>query len=92
VAAVLAAIDAPLVEDGVVMPGVVCDNCGVWMALEGEECPQCGHQLRHTVDVLDELVGRAIAEGGSIVDVTAPTDLTNYTVGASLRFPLPPAP
>jgi peptide chain release factor subunit 1 len=91
-AAVLAAIDSLLVEDGVVRPGVVCDNCGAWMALEGEECPQCGHQLRHTVDVLDELVERVIDEGGSIVNVTVPTDLTKYTVGASLRFALPPAP
>jgi tRNA(Ile2) C34 agmatinyltransferase TiaS len=89
---VLAAIDALLVEDGVVTPEVVCDNCRAWMALEGEKCPQCGHQPRHTVDVVDELVEKVIDEGGSIIDVTVPTDLTKYTVGASLRFPLPPAP
>jgi peptide chain release factor subunit 1 len=62
------------------------------MALEGEDCPQCGHQLRHTVDVIDELVQKVIDEGGSIVNVTVPTDLTNHTVAAALRFPLPPAP
>jgi len=90
-AGVLAAIEALLVEEGAVAPGVVCGRCG-WMAAEGTDCPQCGSQLRPVVDILNELADVVIDEGGSVIHVEVPTDLSKHRVAAALRFALPPRP
>jgi peptide chain release factor subunit 1 len=90
-AGVLAAVDALLVEDGAVAPGVVCDNCS-WMAVNGTQCPQCGRDLRPVPDILDELVEAVIEEGGSVTHVQVPTELSKHLVGAVLRFVLAPRP
>lgn len=90
-AATVAAVRTLLVQDGAVVPGVVCDVCG-WLAGEGQTCSLCGKSVRHTQDVIDEMVATVIDEGGSVVHVQADTTLAEHVVAASLRFPLPPEP
>jgi peptide chain release factor subunit 1 len=85
----VAAIQTLLVEEGAVVPGVVCDQSG-WLALAGDTCPLSGNPTRHTPDVINELVEAVIDEGGSIHHIEADTGLKQYTVAATLRFPLPP--
>jgi peptide chain release factor subunit 1 len=87
----VAAIQTLLVPDDATAPGVVCDESG-WLALAGDTCPLSGKPTRHTPDVIDELAEAVIDEGGSIKHVEADTKLTEYTVAAALRFPLPPLP
>jgi peptide subunit release factor 1 (eRF1) len=85
----VAAIQQLLVEDGVTVPGVVCDESG-WLGLEGDSCPLCGKPTRRTADVIGELVQAVIDEGGSVEHVQAGTKLDEHTLAAALRFPLPP--
>jgi peptide chain release factor subunit 1 len=80
------AIDELLLDEGAVIPGVLCDNCG-WMAVRGRVCPQCGHRLRPVADILDELTEAVINDSGSIFHVSVPTELSRHLVGALLRFP-----
>jgi peptide chain release factor subunit 1 len=86
-----AAVGQLLVQNEVVVPGVVCDTDG-YLALEGEQCPLCGRALRHTPDVLDELVQAVIDESGGVEHVEADTPLREHVTAATLRFPLPPHP
>jgi len=90
-AGTVAAVQTLLVQDGAVVPGVVCDQSG-WLALSGSTCPFCGNPTRPAPDVIDELVEAVIDEGGSIRHVEEDTDLKEYLVAAALRFPLPPEP
>jgi peptide chain release factor subunit 1 len=85
----VAAVNALVVQEGALAPGVVCDRDG-WLAVSGEACPLCGNATRHTADVIDELVQAVITDGGSIEHVLADTELKEHLVGASLRFLLPP--
>jgi peptide chain release factor subunit 1 len=88
----VSAIDRLLVQDGVIEPGVACDNCG-WLGTRGETCPVCASALRQTPDVIDELVEAVIDESGSVEHVQAEnTRLREHGVAAALRFPLPPQP
>jgi hypothetical protein len=88
----MSAIGQLLVQDGLVTPGVVCDNCG-WLGVSGDTCPVCTNQLRQTPDVIDELVEAVIDESGSVEHVVAEdTQLNERGVAAELRFPLPPQP
>jgi peptide chain release factor subunit 1 len=87
----MSAIQDLLVQNDVIEPGVVCDNCG-WLGVQGETCPVCASTLRATPDVIDELVEAVIDESGTVEHVDADTELTQHTVIASLRFPLPPEP
>jgi len=85
----VAAVQTLLVQEGVAVAGVVCDDSR-WLAVAGDTCPLCGKPTRHTADVVDELVQAVIDEGGSIEHVESDTPLAEYTVAAALRFPLPP--
>jgi hypothetical protein len=87
----LAAIQDLLVQDGVVHPGVICDESR-WLAAAGDTCPICGREARRTPDVIDELVEVVIDEGGTVEHVQAQTPLQEHGVAASLRFPLPLEP
>jgi peptide chain release factor subunit 1 len=89
--AATAAIGQLLVQDGVVLPGAVCDVDG-YLSVDGEQCPVCGRTLRRTPDVLDELVQAVIDEGGSVEHVAADTPLREHVAAATLRFPVPPPP
>ena len=90
-ASTLAAIDQLAVQEGVSVPGVVCDRSG-WLALSGETCPLCGEPTRPTSDVIDDLVEAVIDDGGSVEHVATDTDLRTHVAGALLRFPLLPKP
>jgi peptide subunit release factor 1 (eRF1) len=85
----VAAVDCLLVQEAVLVPGVVCDR-DRWMALSGESCPLCGGPVRAAPDVVYELVQFVMDEGGSVEHVSADTVLKEHTVAATLRFPLPP--
>src|SRR5258708_9206801 len=85
------AINTLLIQDGVTIPGVVCDESS-WLAPSGETCPLCGRPTRRTPDVIDELVAAVLDEGGSTRHIEAHTTLSQYLVAAELRFPLPPVP
>lgn len=87
----VAAVEALLVQDGAVAPGVICDN-DPWLALSGDRCPLCGRPARRAPDIVDELVQVVINESGSIEHVSAETVLKQHLTAASLRFPLPPKP
>ncbi len=87
----VAAVETLLVQEGATSPGVVCEESG-WLALSGETCPICGRRTRQAADVIDELAEAVLAEGGSVRQVRAETELSRLTAVASLRFPLPPAP
>jgi peptide chain release factor subunit 1 len=86
-----AAVKALYVQEGVTVPGVVCDRSR-WFGLAGERCPLCGRPTRETPDVIDELVETVIDEGGAIHHVRAETKLKQLLVAASLRFALAPPP
>ena len=90
-ASCVAAIERLLVEEGAMVPGVVCDESG-WRALAGDTCPICGRQTRRTPDVIDEMVEAVIGESGLTRHVAADAGLSEYIVAAELRFPLPPPP
>ncbi|HEV7824323.1 MAG TPA: hypothetical protein VGP02_05415 [Mycobacteriales bacterium] len=87
----MSAVRHLLVQENATEPGRVCDNCG-WLGLTGDACPVCGTGLRHTPDVIDELVQAVIDESGTVEHVRADTELRQHVVVASLRFPLPPQP
>jgi peptide subunit release factor 1 (eRF1) len=90
-AASFAAIQTLLVQEGAVVPGVVCDNCG-WLGESGAACIVCGNATHSTPDVIDDLVETVIDDGGTIDHVQADTELTQHLVAASLRFPVPEEP
>ncbi|MFC6082574.1 baeRF10 domain-containing protein [Sphaerisporangium aureirubrum] len=87
----VAAVQSLLVQDGMAVPGVVCEESG-WLATAGDVCPLCGGPARPTSDVLNALAEAVIDEGGRVEHVLADTELKAYMVAASLRFPLPPRP
>jgi peptide chain release factor subunit 1 len=80
-----------LVLEGATVPGVVCRQSG-WLALSGEICPLCGNPTSHTPDVIDELAEAVVDEGGSVSHIEEDDRLSEHTVAAALRFPLPPMP
>jgi hypothetical protein len=87
----LSAVQSLMIQEGAVVPGVICDQSG-WLAESGETCPLCGNPTRAVPDVTDELVTAVIEDGGSIEHVTAETELANLVTAAQLRLPLPPRP
>ncbi|GAA1507824.1 hypothetical protein GCM10009677_45630 [Sphaerisporangium rubeum] len=87
----VAAVQALLVQEGMTVPGVVCEESG-WLAAAGDVCPLCGGPARPTPDVLGALAEAVIDEGGAVEHVVADTELKDHLVAAALRFPLPPRP
>jgi peptide chain release factor subunit 1 len=87
----VSAVDRFLVQDGAMVPGVVCDH-DRWRALDGDTCPLCDRPVRRTPDVIDELAQIVMDDGGSIKHVSVDTVLTEKLAAAILRFPLPPQP
>jgi hypothetical protein len=85
------AVKRLLIHDDVAGAGVVCGACG-WLGTSGETCPVCQSTTRATPDVVDELAGTVIDEGGTVTHVSADTELKEHQLAASLRFPLPPEP
>lgn len=91
-AAAVRAVETLLVQDGAVVGGVVCTNCG-WLGVSGGTCPLCGHSARATDDILDELAQAVIDESGTVRHIKADdTDIKEHLAAAAVRFPLPPMP
>jgi peptide chain release factor subunit 1 len=90
-AASLAAIGTLAADEEAAVPGVVCDRDGL-LARSGRTCPLCGEPLREVPDVIDDLTGTVIDEGGAVRHIAPETELRPYQVGALLRFALPPQP
>ncbi|MEU6810828.1 hypothetical protein ABZ920_17940 [Streptomyces sp. NPDC046831] len=90
-AASLAAIRALAVDEQAVVPGFVCDRDGL-LTRSGKTCPLCGEALREVPDVIDELAGAVIDDGGEVRHVDTETELRTQQAGALLRFELPPQP
>ena len=90
-AATVKAVETLLVQDGAMVAGVVCTNCG-WLGTSGDTCPLCEHATRYTGDILDELAQAVIDESGRVRHVQEDTDIKGHLAAASLRFPLPPIP
>ena len=87
----VAAVSQLLIQDGAVVPGVICDR-DRWIGLSGDSCPLCERPVRRTPDVVDELAQVVMDESGSIEHVSADTVLKERVAAAFLRFPLPPLP
>jgi peptide chain release factor subunit 1 len=87
----VAAVQTLLVAEGATAPGVVSDQSG-WLALSGDIDPLSGNPTRKTPDVIDELAEAVIDEGGSVRHIEDDDRLSERTVAADLRFPLPPQP
>ncbi|MFC9636558.1 hypothetical protein ACFTY8_47140 [Streptomyces mirabilis] len=88
-AASLAAIRILAVDEQAVVPGFVCDRDGL-LTRSGKTCPLCGEPLREVPDVIDELAGAVIDDGGDVRHVDTETELRTQQAGALLRFELPP--
>jgi peptide subunit release factor 1 (eRF1) len=85
------AVETLLLREQDQAAGVVCDVCG-WLGESGDTCPVSGDPLRHTPDVVDELLESVLRDGGEVrmlADDIAPEGRTPL---AHLRFPLPPQP
>jgi peptide chain release factor subunit 1 len=84
------AVDLLLVDDDFQTPGRACDNCG-WLGLPdaGPLCPVCGAATRDTPDVVDEMAEKVVETSGRVEHVYAETELSDHSVAAMLRFPVP---
>jgi peptide subunit release factor 1 (eRF1) len=71
--------------------GVICDACG-WLGESGGTCPVSGDPLRHTPDVVDELLESVLRNGGEVRTLADDIAPEGRTPLAHLRFPLPPEP
>jgi peptide chain release factor subunit 1 len=85
------AIDTLLLREQDEAPGVVCDVCG-WLGESGDTCPITGDRLRHTPDVVDEMVQSVLRDGGDVRTLEEGIASEGRTPAAHLRFPLPPEP
>jgi hypothetical protein len=75
-----------VLADDQMVPGQACDACGALSAgAAGCDCPDPGACCRAVPDVLDELAGRTLDDGGSVTSVRNPP----FTAAARLRFPVP---
>jgi peptide chain release factor subunit 1 len=83
------AVQVLLIHDDVQQAGRVCDRCG-WIGLSDEECPVCGASTRASADIIDELAAAVIDASGQVKHVYAATILSQHTLAALLRFPVPP--
>jgi peptide chain release factor subunit 1 len=76
-----------VVEDEAAAAGVVCEACG-WLGLWGDTCAACECPVRHSPDVIDELVESVVDQGGSVRRIRVESRLTGWVTAATLKFPL----
>lgn len=71
---------------GLVRPGLACGACH-GLALEGPACPECGSGLVPVPDIVEELVGRALAQSVQVVEVEGEPELEAAGgIAALLRY------
>jgi peptide chain release factor subunit 1 len=90
-AAASKAVGTLLVQEGDGAPGVVCDVCG-WLGESGDTCPVSADQLRHTPDVVDQLLQSVLRDSGEVRTLAEDSLPEGRSPAAHLRFPLPPEP
>lgn len=81
------AVRTLVVEDETAASGVVCEACG-WLGLWGDTCAACECPVRHSPDVIDELVESVVDQGGSVRRIRVESRLTGWVAAATLKFPL----
>jgi hypothetical protein len=81
------AVRTLVVEDETTAAGVVCEACG-WLGLWGDRCAACECPVRHSPDVIDELVESVVDQGGSVRRIRVESRLTGWVAAATLKFPL----
>jgi peptide chain release factor subunit 1 len=84
-AASVGAVRALMVEDAASATGVVCEACG-WLGRHGPACAACACPVRHSDDVIDELIESVVDQGGTVRRIRVDTALRGWTVAASLHF------
>lgn len=77
------AVSELIVPVGGVVPGFVCQRCGV-LSSTGADCPHGPSQARWVPDLLEEMVVSTISDGGQAEAVYDPPG----DVAAHLRFPV----
>ncbi|MBI4483539.1 MAG: hypothetical protein HY652_11705 [Acidobacteria bacterium] len=66
--------------------GIYCDRCR-YLDVAGERCPLCNRDLALRDDIVDPLIGEALARNCQIEQVAPPSELERYGgIGAVLRF------
>ena len=78
------AIRLLVVPDESLTPGWACDQCGT-LALSAGGCAVCGAATPSVPDIVEELVGKVLEEGGQIEPVR---DAGLAGLAARLRFPV----
>jgi peptide chain release factor subunit 1 len=76
------AIRLLLVPDDLILPGRACDQCGS-LALTGNECRICRAAIWQVPDIVEELVGKVLDEGGQVEPVHGADP---HGLAAKLRF------
>jgi len=74
------AADLLLIPDHGMVPGYLCERCGV-LSVTGEECCDWGAASRAVPDLLEEMALRTLYDGGEVVSVCAP----GFSPAARLR-------
>jgi Bacterial archaeo-eukaryotic release factor family 10 len=74
-----------LVPDEAAAPGWACAQCGT-LSLTGGPCAVCGAGAWHVPDLVEELIGKVLDEGGRVEPVRGADGIGG--LAASLRFPL----
>lgn len=68
--------------------GFICDHDRILSSAE-QACPMCGHSMRRTAYLADEMIDSALRQDADIEHVfTEPANFSVYGVGALLRFAL----
>ncbi len=78
------AVQTLLVPVGGTIPGFVCQRCGV-LSSTGTDCPDGPDEARWVPDLIEEMVVRAMNDGGRVEAVADPPG----DVAAHLRYPVP---
>ncbi|MDQ3647635.1 MAG: host attachment protein [Actinomycetota bacterium] len=79
-------VEILLMDDGFSADGARCPSCG-WLGVEARTCPADGTPLEHREDVVEDAVGRALAQSAEILVVRRLEDLRPLGgIGAVLRF------
>ena len=74
-----------ILPDDQLVPGFACDDCGaLGTSAQDCDCPDPTDACHPVPDLLDELAGRTLDDGGMVTSVRNPP----FTAAARLRFPL----
>jgi peptide chain release factor subunit 1 len=77
-----------VVQDGLRLPGYVCDHCGALYAMLEPDCEMCGEgKIEKTLDVAEMAVSAVLRTGGEVEVVLADPGLNaSGGLGAYLRY------